>query len=187
MTSFPALDTQSAPAESRAILEGAQKSLGFIPNLFGVLAASPAALQAYTSLSALQDASSTFNETERQVLFLSISARNGCEYCVAAHTTISNMKKVPGDIVNALRNGAPLADAKLEALRTFALDVVEKRGWVDDASVAAFRAAGYEDRHVLEVVLAVAFKTISNFTNHITKTELDAAFQPQAWEAGATA
>ena len=66
-------------------------------------------------------------------------------------------------------------------LRTFALAVVDKRGFVEASDLEAFRAAGYSERHVLEVIVAVAFKTISNFTNHIADTELDPAFQPQAW------
>ena len=183
MSTFQVHDVNSAPQASRPILEAAQKGLGFVPNLFGVLAASPAALEGYTSLAALQDAKTAFNESERQVLFLSISARNDCTYCVAAHSTISQMKRVPADVVTALRDGTPLADPKLEALRAFALAVVEKRGFVSAEEQAAFRAAGYGDQHVLEVILAVAFKTISNFTNHVAETPLDDAFAPQAWTA----
>ena len=185
MTTFHLHTPQTAPAGSDAILEGAQKGMGFVPNLFAVLAESPAALEAYTTLAGLQDRQTDFSETERQVLFLSISARNSCDYCVAAHSTISGMKNVPADVVAALRDGTSLPDAKLEALRTFALAVVDKRGFVDASDLEAFLAAGYAQRHVLEVVLAVAFKTISNFTNHIVRTPLDEAFQPQAWSAPA--
>lgn len=185
MSRLPVHTVESAPAASRPILEGARKGLGFVPNLFGVMASSPALLEAYTSLSALQDARSSFDETERQVLFLSISARNGCEYCVAAHSTISGMKKVPDEVVSAVREGAELPEPRLEALRAFALEVVERRGWVDGPALEAFRAAGYGDAHVLEVVLAVAFKTLSNYTNHLAGTDLDEAFQPRAWSAPA--
>ena len=187
MSSLPILDVETAPAGSKEILQGAQQAMGFVPNLFGVLASSPAALEAYTTLSKLQDAKTDFSETERQVLFLSISAQNGCGYCVAAHSAISSMKRVPDDVVRALRSGSALPDPKLEALRSFALAVVEERGWVAGEALDAFRAAGYGDRHVLEVILAVAFKTISNFTNHVSGTDLDPAFQPQAWTAGAVA
>lgn len=185
MSSFTIHDANTAPAQSKAILEGAQKSMGFVPNMFGVLAASPAALEAYTSLATLQDQKTDFSETERQVLFLSISAHNTCEYCVAAHSAISKGKKVDDSVVEAVRRGTQLADPKLEALRTFATTVVDKRGFPGDAALEAFRAAGYEDRHVLEVILAVAFKTISNFTNHVAGTPLDDAFQPVAWSAAA--
>ena len=185
MTSFSIHTPESAPAASRPILEGAQKSLGFVPNLFGVMASSPALLEAYTSLSALQDAQTAFSETERQVLFLSVSHANGCEYCVAAHSTISSMKNVPADVVTALRDGTALPEPKLEALRSFALAVQESRGRVEESTLEAFRAAGYGDQHVLEVVLAIAFKSLSNYTSILTGTPLDAAFQPQAWQVPA--
>lgn len=184
-TNFPILDATSAPADSKPILEGAHKSMGFVPHLFGLFAASPAVLEAYTTLAALQDAKTDFTETERQTLFLAISAQNDCTYCVAAHSTISKAKKVDDAVVQAIRDRAPIADPKLQALRTFAEAVVESRGFVDAAALDAFRAAGYGDRHVLEVVLAVAFKTISNYSTHIASPALDSAFQPQAWTAPA--
>lgn len=186
MNSFTIHDKSSAPAASRPTLQAVQQSLGFVPNLFGLFANSPAVLEAYTTLSALQDSKTGFDESERQVLYLSISAQNGCEYCVAAHSTIAGMKRVPADVVRAVREGTRLANPKHEALRAFAVAMVEGRGIVGDEALATFRAAGYEDRHALEVVLAIAFKTISNYANHMAGTPLDAAFQPQAWSAGAT-
>lgn len=186
MKPFPIHSAETAPADSRGILEATQKALGFVPNLYGVFAESPAILEAYTTLGKLQDAKTAFDESARQVLFLSISALNGCEYCVAAHTTISGMKQVPQDVVDAVRSGTPLADPKLEALRTFATAVVNERGWAGSEALQAFLDAGWEQRHVLEVVLAVSFKTLSNFTNHLVGTPLDEAFQPAAWSAGAT-
>lgn len=185
MSSFRIHDVHSAPADSKPILAATQKALGFVPNLFGVLAASPAMLEAYTTLSALQERKTAFDETERQVLFLSISVQNGCEYCVAAHSTIAGGKKVAANVIGAVRDASPLPSPKLEALRAFAQSVVQQRGYADAAALSAFRAVGYEDRHVLEVVLAVAFKTLSNYTNHLAATALDAAFQPQAWSAAA--
>lgn len=185
MTNFTIHNTTTAPEGSRAILEGAQKGMGFVPNLFGLFANSPAVLDGYTTLAGILDAKTDLSETERQVLFMSISAKNGCEYCVAAHSTIAKGKRVPDDVIAALRSGAPLADPKLEALRSFALAVVERRGWIESAELAAFRAAGYGERHALEVVLAAAFKTISNYANHIGGTALDPAFQPQEWKATA--
>ena len=184
-TNFPILDANSAPAESKPILEGAQKAMGFVPNLFGLFATSPAVFEAYTTLAGILDQKTDFSETERQTLFLTISALNDCTYCVAAHSTISKAKKVDDAVVQAIRDRAPIADPKLQALRTFAEAVVSTRGFVEAPALDAFRAAGYGDRHVLEVVLAVAFKTISNYSTHIASPELDSAFQPQAWNAPA--
>ncbi len=180
MSNFPIHTIESAPAASRPVLEAVQAGLGSIPNLFGAFASSPAILKAYTSLSKLQDEETAFNETERQVLFLSISAENGCGYCVAAHTTISGMKGVDVAVVDAVRDGRKLEDARLEALRTFAVAVVQNRGWAGD-ELETFLAAGFEAQHALEVVLAVAFKTLSNFTTHLSGIEVDGMFAKAAW------
>ncbi|MFT5052283.1 MAG: alkylhydroperoxidase family enzyme [Chlamydiales bacterium] len=91
------------------------------------------------------------------------------------------MKKVPADVVAAVRASTSLPTPELEALRTFALAVVDERGWVGGAPLEAFLAAGYSSRHALEVVLAVAFKTLSNYTNHMVSIPLDRAFASNTW------
>ena len=111
---------ESAPEGSRAILEGAQRAMGFVPNLYGVFAGAPAALTGYTGLGQAFEQSS-FSATERQVVLLAASAENGCEYCMAAHSTLAAMQQVAPDVVEALRDLEPLTDPKLEALRTFTL------------------------------------------------------------------
>lgn len=180
MTTFPVHTPESAPAGSRAILEGAQKSLGFVPNLLGVFAEAPAALEAYTAIGTTFDKTS-FSPTERQIILLSTSFENECAYCMAAHTTIGTMQKVPAGVLEAVRNGEPLADPKLEALATFTRKVVQEAGWVAEEDVRSFLEAGYSRSQVLELLVGVAMKTLSNYTNHISETALDDAFQPQAW------
>ncbi len=180
MTNFAPHTIDSAPAKSKPLLEGAQKSLGFVPNLFGVFAESPSLLEAYTTLGGLVDGSS-FSATEAQIVLMTNNRLNGCDYCMAAHTVISEGAGIDGDIIEALRDGSALDDPKLEALRQFAIVVNESRGWPTDAQLQAFFAAGYNAQSVLDVILATAFKVLSNYTNHIAKTPLDAAFQPAAW------
>ena len=172
----------TAPEASQAILEGAKAKYGFLPNLLGGLASSPAALEAYVTLSDLFDKSS-LTPAERQVVILATSAENGCEYCVAAHSTVAAMLKVPDDVIEALRDGRPIDDERLEALRNFTETVVKKRGWADEENVQAFLAAGFDRAQVLEIVLGVAFKTLSNYANHLIQTPVDAAFAPRAWTA----
>ena len=121
-------------------------------------------------------ARSSFTPTEREVVLIAVSAKNGCDYCVAAHSTIAGAQRVPGEVIAALREDRPLGDPRLEALRRFAETVVEARGWVPEAEVQAFLAAGFERAQVLEVVLGVAFKTLSNYTNHLVGTPLDEVF-----------
>ena len=90
------------------------------------------------------------------------------------------------DVIESIRNDEPIADERLEALRGFATAVIEQRGWVSDAQVEAFLAAGYEQRRVFDVILGAAMKTLSNYTNHVAETPLDAAFEGQRWVARAS-
>lgn len=171
---------ESAPEGSRAQLQQVAKSLGMIPNLAAVLAEAPAALEAYFTLGRIFDDTS-FSATERQVVLLTVSTENGCNYCVAAHTAIAAMQKVPADVVDALRDGNAIADPKLEALRRLTAAIVAKRGRPGQAELDWFHAAGYGKRQLLEIIVGVGMKTISNYVNHLAETPLDAAFQKAAW------
>ncbi|MBS3964103.1 MAG: carboxymuconolactone decarboxylase family protein [Methylomonas sp.] len=182
MSQFQIHSIQSANATAKPLLEGSLKKYGFVPNLHGGLAEAPTALKAYIELTALFDQTS-FSPTERQVILLAISAENHCTYCVAAHSMIAkHMAKADPVIVDALRNGKPLPDSKLDALASFARTVVKNRGVVCGQTLDKFITAGYSRAQVLEVVLGVAFKTLSNYTNHIIDTPLDTAFQAEAWD-----
>ena len=174
----------TAPESSKPVLRDAETNFGMIPNLYGVLAESPAALKAYAALGeALAD--SGLSEAEQQVAILATSVENGCTYCVAAHSTVA-APLLKGETIEALRDGERLPDDKLEALRSFTVRVVRERGWVDESAVEAFLAAGYEPANVLDVVTVVAMKTISNYTNHIADTPLDDAFADARWAKPAT-
>jgi uncharacterized peroxidase-related enzyme len=184
MNPFKLHNLASAPAGSLPILEAANKGLGFIPNLYAHLAEAPAALEAYKQLGALLEKSS-LTPTEQQVILIAVSVENGCEYCVAAHSFLArNMVKVPDNVIAALRGGQTLPDSKLNALVTFAQAVVRERGRVAHSQeLKDFFAAGYTPQNALEVVLGVTMKTLSNYTNHLTDTPLDAAFANEAWQA----
>lgn len=171
---------ETAPEASRPFLEGAKKKYGFLPNLLGTMADAPALLKGYITMAEIFD-STSFSTTERQIILLATSYANGCNYCMAAHTVIAGMQQVPNDIVTAIRDNKQIDDAKLESLRVFASEVVEKRGYPSENGLKNFLAAGYTKSQVLEVVLGVGFKTLSNYTNHIAQTQLDQAFTPAAW------
>ncbi|MCI0563080.1 MAG: carboxymuconolactone decarboxylase family protein, partial [Nitrososphaera sp.] len=126
---------------------------------------------------------SGFDPAEQEVVFLTISAYNGCDYCVAAHSMIADrMSKVPPKVTEAIRNGKEIPDLKLGALSTFTDKMLAKRGLPSKSDVMAFLAAGYEERHVLEVILAIAVKTISNYSNHLFHTPLDEMFADHEWK-----
>jgi len=180
MTRFTIHTLESAPGGSRDILEKARKGMGFLPNLYGVLAESPAALRAYSSFAEVLQGTD-FTLAERNLIWLAISRANGCTYCVAAHSAASAMGKVPEADIQAIRDGLPLADPRLQALRRFTEVLVERRGWAPGAEVEAFREAGYSSRQLIEVVAFVSHKTLSNYLNHLAETPLDAVFAPLAW------
>ena len=175
---------ETAPEAAQETLAAAKKGLGFLPNLFAVMAEAPALVKAYGTLSRIFDETS-FSATERQVVLLTVSYVNGCEDCIAAHSVIAGMQKVPGEVVEAIRDGRPIGDRKLEALRRFTAAVVNTRGWPSDADLEAFLGAGYGKQQVLEVVLGVGMKTLSNYTNHVAGTPLDPAFSGAAWSKAA--
>ena len=114
---------------------------------------------------------------------MTVSIENKCHYCSAIHSTIlKNQLGVDGSIVNAVRNGDPVPDKKLNALVSYIRSVVSKREFVDEPEIEAFLDAGYTGQQVLEVNLIVALKTISNYTNHIADTPLDETFEAEKVE-----
>ena len=181
MNAFEVHTIESAPELSKPVLEEAQKSFGSIPNLFGVFAESPATLRAYAELGSTLEKSLALDPTELQIVLMTTSFENDCEYCMAAHSAIAGLTRVPQHVIKSLRDGSPLADRRLEALRVFTRAVVQKRGNVTAQDLGAFSDAGYTRRHVLEVILGVSFKTLSNYVNHVAETPVDAAFQRLAW------
>lgn len=172
----------TAEPRAKAALEAAQKSLGFIPNMYANMANAPGVLETYLGGYKLFRSESGFTPTEQEVVFLTISRENGCGYCMAAHSTIAEkMSKVPAPVLDALRRGADLPDSKLQALAKFTRVMFESRGRPSRAQVQAFVAAGYGERQVLEIVLAIAVKTLSNYSNHVFHTQIDPAFAGHRW------
>ena len=180
MTQFTVHDKNTAPDKAKESLQKAGQAFGLVPNLIGVLAESPAAAKAYLDLNATFSGSS-FTPTEQQVVLLAISRYHECHYCIAAHSTVAQMQKVPSEVVEAIRNDQPIPNHQLEALRTFATAVVDNRGWVSQQDLDTFFAAGYDKRHVLDVIVGTAQKTISNYTNHVSETPVDKAFSAHSW------
>ncbi|MBR0696683.1 carboxymuconolactone decarboxylase family protein [Bradyrhizobium lablabi] len=179
---FKLHETASAPAASAEMLNGVQKAWGFVPNLHRVLAESPAALEAYNALWDIAEKTS-FTPQERNIAYLAIIYENECTYCMAGHTNLSRMAKVDNATIAAVREGRPIADAKLEALREFAAKITRQRGFVSEADVAAFKAAGYDNQSVLDVLVIAATKLISNYTNHLADTPNDSFMKGAEWTA----
>lgn len=181
MTTFTVHDENTAPAGSQSVLIDARKRLGFVPNVFGVLAEAPVAVEAYGALNELFVRSS-FTPTERHVVWFANIYENDCTYCMAAHTGIAKFENIPEEVVEATRSGSAHADPRLEALRSFTRSVVVNRGWVSDDELATFLEAGFTRQHVMEILVGVAHKVLSTYANHIAKTPLDKAFARNAWQ-----
>ncbi|MFL4469436.1 carboxymuconolactone decarboxylase family protein [Tateyamaria armeniaca] len=183
-TTVHTLDT--APDASKPLLENSIKAFGRLPSLHGVMAESPGLLEGYQHLHRLAIQGTAFTPEERTVVWMTVNVANRCHYCVPAHTGIAKMEKIDADIVNALRDETPLP-AKLEALRTFTLAIRDTHGRPSADAIAAFEAAGYGERAILDTILIYAQKVMSNFTNALFDTPTDAAFAAFAWEPKAVA
>lgn len=182
---LPVLDPATAPTATHTLLEGAKLKFGFIPNLLGVLANSPAALKAYLSVSEAIEKSS-LTAIEQQIVAIAVSAENGCEYCVAAHSAIASMARAPAQAVQATRSRTAIEVPRLDALREFTAAVVETRGRPGEVALSRFLSAGFNSEQLLDVIAIVAMKTLSNYTNHLAETPLDAQFAEHRWEANVT-
>lgn len=181
MVDFTPHSIETAPERSGPGLRAAEQKLGFIPNMMGVLAESPAALDAYQAVQGAF-ATSSFATAEQHFLALVISVVNGCTYCVPVYSALSAKAGIDREVIDAVRDGGPINDERLAVLRDFAVAIVEKRGRVGEGELDAFLAAGFTKAQVLDVIIAAAFKLISNYTNHIADIPLDEAFRSHLWE-----
>jgi len=171
----------SAPEDSKPLMEKSLEDFGYIPNLHAVLAGAPGLLEAYKSIHGLF-VNSSFDKDELTVVWQTINVEHECHYCVPAHTAIAKMMKVDPAITEALRNRTEMPTKKLQALHEMTLSMVRNRGQVSDAEIQAFYEAGYEERQLLEIVLGLSQKVISNYTNHIAATPVDKSFEKFLWE-----
>ncbi len=181
MGSFKIHDLDSAPEGSKPLLAKSQKENGMLPNLHGVMAKAPGLLEGYQLLHKIfQD--SSFNAEELTVVWQTINVEHNCTYCICAHTGIAHMMKLDPALTEALRNREPMPTEKLQVLQDTTLAMVRKRGELSDEDIATFYAAGYEQRQLLEIVLGLAQKVMSNYVNHIAETPTDTVFKKLAWQ-----
>lgn len=183
LTLTPRNINDAAP-RARAALESAQQQLGFIPNMYAVMANSPILLESYLHTYRLFRQESGFSSIEQEVIFLTISRENNCHYCVSAHSFAADaMSKVPVEVTNAIRDGHEIPDAKLQALSKFTEKLLDKRGHPSEEDVASFLAVGYNEIHILNILQAIGVKILSNYANHLFDTKLDDIFKPREWRA----
>ncbi|SCE67611.1 alkylhydroperoxidase AhpD family core domain-containing protein [Micromonospora purpureochromogenes] len=184
MSVFTAHTAETAPAAARPTMAGVQRKLGRLPEAVARMAESPELLKGFLTANATFE-STDLDPVEREVVVLTVATRNECHVCVAMHTATLTRQGVDPELVAALRDGAPLADPRLEALRRFTLAVLDHRGAVPDGELHAFLDAGWLPRHALDVVLGVGTYTISTFANRLTDAPLDPALAGYAWAPAA--
>lgn len=152
-----------------------------IPNLHAVMAESPELLDGYQKLHSLSQ-SSSFDNEQLTIVWQTINVEHACHYCVPAHTAIANMMEIDQGVIEALRNETPLASEKLEVLRQTTLLMVKDRGVIGQSDIEKFYAAGYSKQNLLDIVLVLGQKIMSNYTNHLAETPVDEPFQAFLWE-----
>ena len=185
LLTLPPKSVATAEPTAKTALESAQKNLGFIPNMYANMANSPGVLATYLTGYDFFRNASAFTPPEQEVVLLTISAFNECTYCMAAHSMIAEkMSKVPPAALQALRKGTPLPDPKLQALAGFTHVMLSSRGMPSADQIREFLSAGFSERQVLEIILAIAVKTLSNYSNHVFGTRVDAAFSAYRWAKG---
>lgn len=155
---------------NQGIFDNLQKSLGFVPNLYAYFAKSETALGDYL---ALQNRKSSLKAKEREVINLVTSQINGCRYCQSAHTVIGKMNGFTDEQIIEIRKGAATFDNKLDALAKLTASIVENRGRATEANKAAFFAVGYNEANLIDVIIVIGDKIISNYLHNFTEFEID--------------
>lgn len=163
---------EASPSAAQPLLQAVKKLLGVVPNLFRLVATSPAALEGYLGMSGALGKGDLPAAT-RERIALAVAEINGCDYCLSAHTYLGkNVAKLDDAELAANRAGGS-HDVRADAAVRFAAKVAEHRGHVSDADLKAVKAAGYSDAQIIEIVEHVALNTWTNYINEVAKTDID--------------
>jgi uncharacterized peroxidase-related enzyme len=174
---------QSSNDWVNTLYERSRSETKMVPNLFKVMANAPEVLQTYLDAYTMFSQSSGFTAKEQQIIFLIISYENGCDYCLAAHSTVADFTaKVDPAITDAIRNDLAIPDEKYRILADFTREMLWTRGRPSAEKVEEFLLAGYTEKQILDIVLAISAKTLSNYTNHLFNTPVDPVFKAREFK-----
>ncbi|WP_341477963.1 carboxymuconolactone decarboxylase family protein [Pelistega ratti] len=181
MSTFPIHTIESAPEAAKPVLQAVQSANGFIPNLIGVLANAPTALETYRTVGEINGRNSLTAE-EREVVQIIAAVVNGCGFCVAGHTKIAlKLLKMPQELVDQIRNTARIeSDSKLDTLARFTLTVILQKAKLNPSQLQQFFDAGYTQQNAIDVILGVSLATLCNYVNNIAETPINPELQPFA-------
>ncbi len=170
MTNFTFHTIETAPTDSKPLLEKIKDGYGFTPNLFAYMAESPAILEAYLMLNELVSKTS-FTPAQQQIALLTVSTENHCDFCSVAHRALAKANEANRQSMEAIHTQTIIEDPSDKALVTMVLSIVKNRGWVKDEEIEAFLRAGFTKQQVFELILIASIKTLSNYSNHLTLPE----------------
>ncbi len=176
MSTFTVPTRGEVSENNQVIFDNLQKGLGFVPNLYAYYAKNETALGDYL---AFQNRKSTLKAKEREVINLVTSQVNGCRYCQSAHTVLGKMNGFTDEQVIEIRKGSASFDAQVDALAKFTKAVVEGKGKVSQETKDSFFASGYTEANLIDVVIVIGDKVISNYIHNITGFEIDFPIAPE--------
>ena len=172
---------ENAPGSAGKMLADVQTKMGgFLPNLYAQMANAPAVLEAYLTMTEILGKTS-FSPAEQKLILLTASARNGCKYCVAAHSSGGRMAKLDKQAIEAVRDGNAIEAPRLQALRLFTEHQMETRGKVDGDEMKNFLAAGFTPVQASEVLVGISMKALSNSFSRMAQTPLDGMLAKMQW------
>lgn len=183
MSRLAQIAPETATGKTQVLFQGVQGKLGMVPNMMRVMGNSPAVLEAYLQFSGTL-ARGSLSAGNREQISLVVGEANGCDYCLAAHSTIGRMVGLTADQIRDSRQ-ATAVDSKTNALLQFARKVVDARGRVDDEDVQGLREFGFTEGEVVEAVANVALSIFTNYFNHVAATDIDFPAAPTLETAGA--
>ena len=176
MANFQVPTRETVSENNQAIFDNLQKGLGFVPNLYATFALSDTALGNYLTL---QNAKTSLRAKEREVVNLVVSQFNECEYCLAAHTALGKMNGFTDEQILDIRTGRAPFDAKLDALARFVLATVEAKGKPTADATDRFLAAGWTQENLIDVIVNIGDKIVSNYLHGITQIPVDFPAAPE--------
>ncbi|MFK7772408.1 MAG: carboxymuconolactone decarboxylase family protein [Saprospiraceae bacterium] len=180
MQNFNVPTRDEVSENNQAIFDNLKGALGFVPNLYAYYAKNDTALADYL---ALQNRKSTLKAKEREIINLVTSQINGCRYCQSAHTALGKMNGFSEEQILEIRGGSAAFDSKLDALAQFTKSVVENKGNASSSAKDAFFAAGYTEANMIDVVIIIGDKVISNYIHNLTGFAIDFPIAPELTEA----
>ena len=170
MSNFNVPKREEVSSANQAIFDNLEKAVGFVPNLYATYAYSENALGNYLTFA---NAKTSLKAKEKEAVNLAVSEVNGCEYCLSAHTAIGKMNGFTDDQILELRAGRASFDNKLDALARLSRNITENRGVTDAAVLENFFEAGWTKENLIDTILLVGDKTISNYINNTAQTPID--------------